>query len=143
MAANAFANAFIGQATAPTDAELTAALGQARPLWDRLVATLTREHGVATHEWHCYSRQAGWSLRLKRGERTIVYLAPAAGAFRASFALGEAARAAARASELPPPVLTILAEAKKYAEGYAVRVEVAGAKDVAAVARLAAIKIAS
>ena len=50
----------------------------------------------------------------------------------ASFALGEKAMEAARAGGFPPPVMEILADARKYAEGAAVRIEVHTADAVVA-----------
>jgi uncharacterized protein DUF3788 len=81
-------NAFIGSPKRPTESELSAALGAGKALWDELVDGLARETKL-TREWNSYSKKAGWSLRLKRGDRNIVYLSPFRGCFRASFALGD------------------------------------------------------
>lgn len=77
------------------------------------------------------SIKAGWSLRLKREARNIVYLSPSQSRFMASFALSDKAMQAARACRFPKHVLKIIAEAKKYAEGTAVRIAVSGPEDVA------------
>ena len=138
------ANAFIEKTTKPTDAELAEALGdRAKALWDKLAAQLAEEHGVTIPDWHSYSRKAGWTLRLKRKDRAIVYLTPSRGCFLASFALGEKAAKAARESGVPPAIVRIIDEAKRYAEGLAVRIEVRGPRDVAAVVRVAVAKIES
>ena len=140
---NMLPNAFIGKAGKPSDEELAAELGRsAKTLWDQLLSELAGQYNINIAEWHSYSRKAGWALRLKFRERTIVYLLPSKGSFRASFALGDKAIAAARASKLPKKVLTIIDEARKYAEGTAVRLEVTNAKDVEAVKLLAVIKLA-
>jgi hypothetical protein len=137
-------NAFAGSARQPNDEELTAQLGRpARAVWDRLIRDLADEYGVDVQEWSSYSRKAGWSLRLKRGQRTILYLSPSRGSFLASFALGRKALEAARQSGLPPKVTGIIAEARRYAEGTAVRLDVAGAEDIASVKKLAAAKLAN
>ncbi len=135
------ANAFIGKPKPPTDAELTAALGPARPLWDQLLTELAAELNLTIHEWNTYSPKAGWSLRIKRGDRIIVYLAPLQGCFRASFALGDKAVQAALASGLPGRVSTLIKSAKKYAEGTAVRIEVRKLEDAAVVKKLARAKM--
>ena len=134
-------NAFIGKTERPTPEEVAAELGSAAALWDRLVSGLAEEDGVAGQEWNSYSRKAGWSLRLKRGERNIVYLSPSRGCFMASFALGDRAMQAARSIKLPQSAIRILSEARRYAEGTAVRIEVHAAKDVAIVKKLAVIKL--
>ena len=134
-------NAFIGKSSAPTKQELRSELGSAMALWDRLLQELATELDVAACEWNSYSRKAGWSLKVKRGQRTIVYLSPCHGSFRASFALGDKAVEAALASKLPNPVLTNIREAKRYAEGTAVRIDVTGEKDITVIVKLAKSKV--
>ncbi len=134
-------NAFIGHATKPTESELTAELGEKKPLWDELLAELERL-GVADQEWSSYSLKAGWALKMLRKKRVIVYLGPMHGGFRASFILGDRALGMAKSSKLPAKILRLIAEAKRYPEGNAVRIEVGSRADIAAVAQLAAIKLA-
>ena len=133
-------NAFVGKPKPPTESELKAELGASKALWDELLADLAKEHKLA-REWNCYSKKAGWSLRLKRAERNIVYLSPLLGGFRVSFALGDKAVQAARESGLPPKTIKIINEAKRYAEGTAVRIDVNGPEDILIVKKLAVIKL--
>jgi Protein of unknown function (DUF3788) len=135
-----FRNAFIGQAKKPTDRELAAALGATNALWDQLVAELSGERKL-TREWNSYSIKAGWSLRLKQEARNIVYLSPSQSGFMASFALSDKAMQAARACRFPKYVLKIIAGAKKYAEGRALRIAVGGSEDIAVVKKLAKIEL--
>ena len=136
-------NAFIGKTEKPTDAELTAALGPARVVWDQLLEELDREFGVNVHEWNSYSPKAGWSLRVKRKARTIVWLGPRAGAFVAAFIFGDQAMRAARAGKLPQRIVKIMNEAPKYPEGTGIRIALKTPKDVTGIKMLAAIKIAN
>lgn len=134
-------NAFIGQPAEPTDGELAAALGPAKKLWDQLLATLGREHSLTTREWHSYSRKAGWALRVKREDRNILYMSPCRGRFFVSVALGDKAVQAALESGLPAPVLGIIKESKRYAEGTGVRIEIEGPGDLPVISKLTAIKL--
>ena len=134
-------NAFIDQVEQPTDAELAKALGKAKTLWDQLLADLAHECNLVTQEWNSYSPKAGWSLRLKRQKRNILYLAPCRGSFRVAFALGDKAVKAARQSGLPQPVIQIIDEAKRYAEGTAVRIDVKGPEDIEVVKKLTVAKL--
>jgi len=134
-----FINAFIGQSKRPTAAELAAALSKALPLWDELLALL--ENDASGREWNSYSKKAGWSLKVKKADRTILYLSPGKGEFRASFALGDKAVQTALGSKLSPQTIKIVREAKRYAEGTAVQVEVRNARDLRDIQTLAAIKI--
>src|SRR3954451_13830771 len=80
---------------------------------------------------------------MKHGDRNIVYLAPMRGSFRASFALGDKAVNSALDSGLPARVVKLIKEAKRYAEGTAVRVVVKSSADVEVVLNLAEIKLES
>jgi len=134
-------NAFAGQAKQPTHAALAAALGPSLGLWQSLVADLKRELKLDAAEWHSSSIKLGWSLRLQLKKRNIAYLGPRTGYFLAAFALGDKALNAARKSNLPAHALKIINEAKRYAEGTAVRIQVRGADDATVVKALAKIKI--
>ena len=136
-------NAFIGKPKQPSVAELAAALGPAKTVWNQLIDGLADECGIVDQEWNSYSPKAGWSLRLKHEQRNIVYLSPRQGCFLASFALGDKAMQAARQCKFPPPVIKIITEAKKYAEGTGVHLEVKTPKDIESVIKLAAIKLAN
>jgi hypothetical protein len=138
---NTMVNAFIGRTEAPGDGDLEKALGPAKPVWDSLIAGLAAEHGVTVLEWRCYSAKSGWALRLKRGKRTIVWMAPCAGCIRVAFILGVKAMAAARECGLSAAALRILDAAPKYPEGTGIRLLVKGPKDVPTVKKLALVKL--
>ena len=135
-------NAFIGKTEQPTDGELSAALGPARAAWDQLLADLAREYGVNVHEWNSYSPKAGWSLKLKQGKRTIVYLAPCQGSFRVAFILGAKALEAVRQAKPSQALRKTLDEAPRYPEGTGVRLHIKTRRDLAAVRKLAEAKLA-
>ena len=134
-------NAFIGKPAPPTSKELSNALGGTESLWDGLIRELTSQRLIDRQEWHSYSKKAGWSLKLLGCERVILYMSPLYGCFRASFALGEKALQAARTSGLSAATRKLLAEAKKYAEGTAVRIEVRDAEDLETVKKFAKAKV--
>ena len=136
-------NAFIGKTQPPTEAELAAALGPALPHWRQLLADLTKEWGANLQEWNSYSPKAGWSLRVKRKDRTIVWLSASTGCFTAAIILGEKAVRAARQSPFSDELLPMLNEGKKYPEGTAVRFVVKTAKDLKPIDQFAAIKVAN
>jgi hypothetical protein len=135
-------NAFIGQTTAPTFEEVHAALGESNEAWKELQEWLAAL-GVAEQEWKSFSPKFGWSLRLKLKKRTIVHLSPCTGCFRAAFILGDKAVAAARQSNLSRDVFKLLDAATRYAEGTGIRLVVKHKKDLAAIRKLTAIKLAN
>jgi hypothetical protein len=80
---------------------------------------------------------------LKQKKRTVLYMTPYRKHFLVGVVLGGKAIKAARASDLPAEVMKIIEEAKKYAEGTGVRLEIRNKKDLEAVKKLAAIKMAN
>lgn len=135
-------NAFIGKIAMPSGEEVSAALGKTTDLWNQLIGWLA-EQGVTIQEWKSVSLKYGWGLRIKLKKRTIVYLGPCNRCFRVSFVLGDRAIAAARKSDLPKPALKLLDEAPRYAEGTGLRLLVKTPKDLAAIRKLALIKLAN
>ncbi|MGO8710202.1 MAG: DUF3788 domain-containing protein [Terracidiphilus sp.] len=117
-------------------------MGSTAEEWKQLVDWLAKE-GVADQEWKSSSAKYGWSLRLKVKKRNILYLSPCDGCFRVAFALGDRAVAAARQSDLPKAVLKLLDEAPRYAEGTGLRLMVKSSEDLAAIRKLALIKLAN
>jgi len=134
-------NAFINKTKPPTNSELSAALGATKPIWDALLVAVAQECDASIREWRSYSPKSGWALRVQRKARTIIWLAPAQDCFEVLFILGEAAMAAARQTRLPQRVLQAINEAPKYPEGSGVRLRVKPLRDLAAVKKLALIKL--
>jgi hypothetical protein len=136
-------NAFIGKKEQPSKEEVAAALGPAAGVWNDFIEWMRSELGVSTQEWKgVYVQKYGWALTLRLKKRTIVYLAPCTGCFRAAFTLSDKAVAAAKAAKLPKNVQQALAEARRYPEGTGLRLMVNKAADLAAIRKLAEIKLA-
>jgi hypothetical protein len=134
-------NAFIGQTTQPATSQIAAALGDGADLWQQLIEWLITEQGIDQQEWKSLSPKYGWTLRMKLKKRTVVYLGPCHGCFRASFVFGDKAVAAARQTSLPKTVLTALDEAQHYAEGTGLQLIVHRASDLPAIQKLVKIKL--
>ncbi len=134
-------NAFIGSTVQPSQKQLADTLGPALAVWEELIAALAAELAVTEQEWKSYSPKAGWSLRLKRKKRVIIYLSPSQGAFMVMFILGDKALAAARAGGLSQSMLRLLDEAPRYPEGTGVRIAVKSRRDLAAIKKLAKAKV--
>lgn len=136
-------NAFVGRKQQPTEEEVLAALGPSATLWKELEVWLADEQGIVNHEWKSSSPKYGWSLRFKRKDRTVVHLAPCARCFRAAFILGNEAVKSALHSDLPRNVVKAIESAPHYPEGTGVRLTVKSARDLAAIRKLARIKLAN
>ena len=134
-------NAFAGQAKRPSQKAVEAALGLSYSLWKKIISDLKNELRLDDQEWNSSGPKYGWALRLQLKKRNIVYLGPRAGSFMAAFVLGDKAVSVARKSELPAFVLDMIAQAKRYAEGTPVRIEVSKPEDLVPVKILAQIKV--
>jgi hypothetical protein len=134
-------SAFDDNTSPPGDRALEEMLGRTSSLWTRLKKDLQEAYGPLIEEWNFPGKAYGWSVRLKRKKRTIVYMTPCRAYFLASFALGEQACRAAHAAGLPAPVLAAIDGAPKYAEGRGVRIPVRSRRDLDSVESLAAIKV--
>jgi len=110
-------NALAGRTKRPSKTDLKSILGASHPLWTQLVSDVKRDLNLDGADWHSSGVKYGWSYRLQRKGRNIVYLGPGAGMFVAAFVFGDKAVADIRKSDLPEYVVKMLAEAKRYGEG--------------------------
>ena len=85
----------------PTDDDLTAVLGRTKQLWDRLADDVAQTYPPVNQEWGFAGAKYGWSLRLKRKKRNILYLIPQRRHFLCAFVFGGKATEAAREADLP------------------------------------------
>lgn len=135
-------SAFDDQSHRPGSAELAAVLGKAAPLWAKLTSAAAEEAGELTEEWKFAGRNYGWSMRLKRKDRIIVYMTPCAGHVLVGIVLGGKAIDAGRAEGLSKSVAAVVDGAMKAPEGYGIRLPVKAARDVAVVRALVRMKVA-
>jgi hypothetical protein len=127
----------------PGPGELETVLGPAAPLWVQLVARVSTTCSPVTELWSFAGAKFGWSLRLKRKDRIVLYMTPQHGRILAGVVLGEKAAGAAADSGLPAPVLALVEDAPRYAEGRGIRLPVATPGDVEAACMLVALKMAT
>ena len=134
-------SALMDQSRIPDEESLKSILGGAAEAWFTLIKVLSTKYQPISEEWAFTGEKYGWSLRLIYKKRRIVYLIPQAGQFLASIVLGDKAVEAANKSLLPPAILAELNQARKYAEGRGIRLEVKTTEDLNTVELLAAIKV--
>jgi hypothetical protein len=127
----------------PSRNDLARELGRSWAAWKDLTGALSGRFGPLTEDWRYAGDRWGWSLRLKRKDRTIVYLLPCRKFFRVTMVLGDKAVRKALASELPEEVVTAIKGAKKYPEGTALRFEVRFKKELPPVVRLVESKMST
>lgn len=127
----------------PAADDLARALGPAARLWSELIARARSLSSPLAELWKHGGARSGWSLRVARDERVILYLTPHTDSFSAGIVLGESAARAASESSLPPLALQALESAPRYAEGRGVRIAVSTPPDLEAVVALLPHKLAT
>ena len=125
----------------PNESQLKGVLGKTFQLWNNVRQYVSDKYSPTDEEWNFAGKNYGWSLRLKRKKRTILYLIPCKEFFLTAFVLGEKAVAAAQKSRLPKSILDMIKSARKYGEGRGIRIEVKQPKDIENVKRLTEIKM--
>ena len=114
-------NVFLDKASKPTAIRLAKALGTRARYWDELKRHV---QGPVVEEWKHYGKTIGWTLKLLRGKRNLLFLTACHYHFIVSFVLGDRAVAAAEQSGLPADLVRQLVNARRYAEGRGIRVTV-------------------
>ncbi|UCG57742.1 MAG: DUF3788 domain-containing protein [Phycisphaerales bacterium] len=125
----------------PTNQMLAKALGKSNRLWLEIKKHLEAEYGELTEEWKFYGQKTGWLLKTLRKKRNLFFFIPLQGAFRVSFVFGDKAVAVAEESDLPKELITTLKNARKYAEGRGLQIDVRRSADVKHIKKLVEIKI--
>lgn len=136
-------SAFDDKSHEPLANEVEEVLGAAATAWDRLVSEIESLFGPIDRDWVFSGKPWGWALRLRHKKRAVLYMTPRQGAFYVGFALGGKAVAAARRAGLPDKILRIIDEARDYAEGKAVRVEIRSEAEVPGMIEIAKAKMAN
>jgi hypothetical protein len=128
---------------APPSAEhLAELLGTASDLWIELQGAIRAEFAPVTERWVYGGARYGWSCRLERRRKGILYMTPDAGQVRVGVALSDAARETALSGDLPIAIREGLVATTKAMEGWPVRLAVRTPNDLASVLTLARIKLA-
>ena len=108
----------------------------------RAVRGIGHHHPPIAELWHFGGSKYGWSLRLKRRDRIVLYMIPQRGHFLVGLVLGDKALEAIKQQDLPADILAAVANAPRYGEGTGVRLPVATTRDVRVVEDMAAAKMA-
>ena len=135
------ASVFDDKSVKPDSQSFLKAIGKTAKLWQKMRTNLEDEHGELIEDWKHYGQKTGWLLKVLRKKRNLFFCIPLDGYFRIAFTFGDNAVAAVESSDLPEAIKSELRNARKYAEGRGVRIDVKSARDVDNVLALAEIKV--
>ena len=132
---------FEDKTTMPDDKMLAKALGKSNRLWQEIKKHLKAEYGELVEEWQFYGQKSGWILKTLRKKRNLFFFIPLKDSFQVSFVFGDKAVAAVQKSDLQKKLVTELKNARKYAEGRGLRIDVKNSADVEHIKKLVEIKV--
>ena len=135
------ASVFDDKEKKPTAQRLARVLGKSNSLWKEIKKHLKAQFGELTEDWKFYGQKSGWILKTLLKKRNLFFFIPSEGSFRVSFVFGDKAVAAAEKSDLPKELIKTLNNARKYAEGRGLQIEVKSIADVENIKKLVEIKV--
>ena len=135
------ASVFDDKATMPDDDILAKALGKSNQLWQEIKKHLKAEYGELIEDWKFYGQKSGWILKTLRKKRNLFFFIPLEGSFQVSFVFGDKAVVAVEKSDLPQEIITELKNAREYAEGRGLRIDVKNPADIKNIKKLVEIKV--
>lgn len=134
-------NDFNNKQIMPDEAALAAEIGDTKEVLDRICRFIETETGQLTWEWKHYGQKSGWTLKLLSKKRNLLFVGPESGYFIIAFVFGDRAVEAVVKSQLPETIKNELLNARKYAEGRGIRVEIRDDSQLENVLKLIRIKI--
>jgi hypothetical protein len=136
-------NAFMDKSIQPDAHSLARVLGENVALWGAIKKHITQKHGDVIQDWKYYNAKSGWTLKILFKKRNLFFFVPLSGFFRLAFVFGDKAVSVIEKSDLPEDLKNELKNARKYAEGRGIRIEVNSQKDVEHVKKLIDIKVSN
>lgn len=115
---------FADKAKQPTETELKKALNKNFDAWVTLAEFTRKSYPKATEEWKFSGEKYGWNFQLSDKKRTLIYLLPRDGFFKAAFVFGQKATDAILKSNISHSIKEEIRAAKVYGEGRGIRIEV-------------------
>ena len=134
---------FVDKSIQPDNDRLSQVLGETGKFWEAIKNHIKENHGDVTEEWKFYSPKYGWTLKMLLKKRNLFFFTPLDGYFRLGFVFGDKAVSVIEKSDLPGDIITELKNARKYAEGRGLRIEIKNQEDVENVKKLIDIKISN
>jgi hypothetical protein len=115
---------FTNTAQKPVIADLMQPLAETFPLWMKIREFVLEKYPTGLEEWNFPGAKYGWSFRIKDKKRAIVYFLPRDGFFKIAFVFGTKAMNEILASDISEIIKTDLQNARVYAEGRGIQIEV-------------------
>ncbi len=124
----------------PDESAMQTALADSYPLWKELKDFIIDNFPIISEEWKHYGAKSGWVKKVFSKKRNLMFFTPKDGYFRVAMVFGEKALKVIQDSDLPRSIIEELTNARKYAEGRAIRIETKSESDIENLKKLLIIK---
>jgi hypothetical protein len=115
---------FTNKDAKPTVNDLEAALSDTYEIWQYLADFTKKQYPSATEDWYFSSEKYGWNFRVNDKKRALIYLLPRDKFFKIALSFGQKAYDKIMGSSISDSIKLELSNAKAYAEGRGIRIEV-------------------
>jgi len=132
---------FPDKSTKPTDKDLAEKLDSKYELWKQIYDLVLSKYPNGLAEWNFPGKKYGWSFRIKDKKRAIIYFLPREKFFKVAFVFGEKAFNEVINSQISKEIKKELSQAKKYAEGRGIRIDVKNDSIISDIDQLIDIKL--
>ena len=133
---------FPDKETKPTDMALAEVLDSTYHLWIQIHDFVFKKYPNGQAEWNYPGKKYGWSYRIKDKKRAIIYFLPRDQYFKVAFVFGQKATDAVTQSDVASEIKTELEQARKYAEGRGIRIDIKNDIIIEDIKKLIEIKLA-
>ncbi len=135
------ASIFTDKAIEPNDMMLSQSLAEAQTLLNNIGTFIETKYGGFKPEWKFYNQKSGWIMKMFSLKRNVMFIIPCNEYFKAVFIFGDKATESIMQSNLPDTMKHDLLNAKKYAEGRSIQVDVKNRNDYENIEKLIQIKM--
>ena len=115
---------FMDKNKQPNETDLMKSLGATFSFWQKIREQVLSLYPSGLEEWYHSGAKYGWSFRIKDKKRAIVYLLPRDGYFKVAFVFGQKATDLILQSQVSQDIKSELENARVYAEGRGIRIDV-------------------
>jgi hypothetical protein len=110
--------------------------------WSQIKEYVLERYPDGICEWNFPGKKYGWSFRIKDKRRAIIYFLPRDNYFKVAFVFGQKATDIILNSDISESIKNELAQARKYAEGRGIRIEVNDGSKIFDIKKLVDTKLA-
>ena len=125
----------------PDDNLLAEKTGETFKYWVEIKKHIKEHCGETTEEWKFYGKNYGWQLKTFYKKRNLFFLIPGESSYKIVFIFGDKAVSEIEKSDISEDLKNTVINAKKYAEGRGLAVEVEDEKYISDIKTLINIKL--